>query len=236
MKITAVCCTCNRPITLGRIIKCFERQTYPDRELVILDDLGQYNNQTGDRWRLVSVTQRFPTLGEKRNACAEFATGDFLAVWDDDDFYYPHALESLVEALEVAQLVQPRVAMDFRPDGTLVCQETFRKPGFYAYHGCWGYRREAFLRVGGYPAINCGDDGELQGRFQAAKIRSIDIKTPPFYVYNRVFPGKRISEIPLRGALESMAEGAHWIGTVPIWDSDDDWNVPIPKAVYPRPW
>ena len=65
MKIAAVCVTYLRPVGLGRMLACFLQQDYPDRELVILDDAGQYDDQEGDRWRLVSVSKRYPTLGEK---------------------------------------------------------------------------------------------------------------------------------------------------------------------------
>ena len=55
----------------------------------------------GDRWRLVSVADRFATLGEKRNAAARLAPpdADALAIWDDDDLYMPWALRASVAAL-----------------------------------------------------------------------------------------------------------------------------------------
>ena len=59
MKIAAVCCTYLRPKHLGWLIQCFLEQDYPDRELVILDDVDQYDSQRGDRWELVSVRRRF---------------------------------------------------------------------------------------------------------------------------------------------------------------------------------
>ena len=57
MKLSALCCTYLRPAGLGQLIECFLRQDYPRelRELIILDDAGQYENQSGDGWRLGSV-------------------------------------------------------------------------------------------------------------------------------------------------------------------------------------
>ena len=113
MKIAAVCCTYLRPRQLGRLIQCFLRQDYPAgrRELVILDDAGQYNDQRGDGWRLVSVDRRFPSLGEKRNAAAAMVSDDVdaLAPWDDDDQYLPWALSASVAALELAPWSRPSV-------------------------------------------------------------------------------------------------------------------------------
>src|SRR5580765_6828140 len=115
MKITAFCPTLNRPELLGRLIKCFENQTYQDRELIILDDGGQYENQKGDRWEVVSVPRRFASLGEKNNAAIALADFDTwaLAKADDDDIYMPWWLESLVDALKRCEFVQPRHAIDF---------------------------------------------------------------------------------------------------------------------------
>jgi glycosyltransferase involved in cell wall biosynthesis len=53
MKIAVVCVTYNRPRQLGQMIRCFQRQDYARRELVILDDAGQYKPTEGPLWRLV---------------------------------------------------------------------------------------------------------------------------------------------------------------------------------------
>ncbi len=78
MKLAALCFTFRRPHTLGQLIESFLRQDYPAelRELVILDDAGQYENQSGDGWRRLSIPSRFRSLGEKRNACAALASVD----------------------------------------------------------------------------------------------------------------------------------------------------------------
>jgi len=70
MKLAAVCCTFRRPHLLGELIESFLRQDYPRelRELIILDDAGDYDNQQGDGWQLISMPRRFRSLGEKRNA------------------------------------------------------------------------------------------------------------------------------------------------------------------------
>lgn len=241
IKIAAVCCTFNRPALLGRLIRCFERQTIKQAELVILDDLGQYDEQQGDRWRLISVGRRFRTLGEKRNAVAALVSPDVnaYAVADDDDHYQDWWLESLAEGLQRANLVQPRVAIDFDNLGNRIYRETFRRrsPRTFAYHGCWAYRRKLFLSVGGYRAINRGDDQDLQKRMKKAKSRSMGIKGQPFYTYNRILEGLRISEIGDGDEpANQMAEGAQWVGKVPEWTDESDWEQPIPTEVHERGW
>ena len=89
------------------------------RELVILDDAGQYENQSGPRWRLISTTKRFPTLGEKRNAAAALVGDgvDALAVWDDDDFYLPWALSASAAALAGPRGRGPSLVLHPQGDG-----------------------------------------------------------------------------------------------------------------------
>ena len=183
MKIAAVCCTYLRPKTLGQVIRCFERQDYADRELVILDDAGQYEPAAGDRWRLVSVGKRFATLGEKRNAAAAYVSDDVeaLAVWDDDDLYLPWALTASVAALGQAAWSRPSVVLHPQPDGTL---RQHRTGGLY--HGGWAYRREVFDRCGGYPAMNNGEDQALAARLVRAGTPQADpigLGFRPFYIY-----------------------------------------------------
>jgi glycosyltransferase involved in cell wall biosynthesis len=110
MKLAALCCTFRRPHTLGQLVESFLRQDYPAelRELVILDDAGQYENQTGEGWRLVSIPARFRSLGEKRNACAALASPDVdgFLVADDDDIYLPRWFRATADALSQADALQ----------------------------------------------------------------------------------------------------------------------------------
>ncbi len=201
MKIAAVCCTFLRPRQLGYLIRCFERQDYPAelRELVVLDDTGQYDDRQGDRWRLVSTARRFPTLGEKRNAAAAMIAGDTeaIAVWDDDDLYLPWALRASAEALKSAPWSRPSLVLHPQKDGTLAQHETGG-----LFHGGWAYRRDVFNRVGGYPAENNGEDLALAGRFLQAGVRDADpCKSGfrPFYIYSWGGPGWHISGMGRRG-------------------------------------
>ena len=166
--IGCLCVTYDRPAALARMIGCFDAQTYPQRTLMILDDAGQYDNQTGDRWCLASLPVRFATLGEKRNACAALLpAASLLSVWDDDDIYLPWHLETLVAALRDADWAVPREVLIRRAGDRLS-----RQPGGGLFHSGWGFRRTLFRRVGGYPAIGNGEDRGLAERFRRAGTRS----------------------------------------------------------------
>ncbi|MBN2476894.1 MAG: glycosyltransferase family 2 protein [Pirellulales bacterium] len=183
MKIAAVCCTYLRPVELGRMIRCFELQDHAARELIVLDDAGQYDNQRGDRWRLISTGRRFPSLGEKRNAAVALVADDVeaLAVWDDDDLYLPWALSASAAALRIAPWSRPSLVLRPQRDGSLRQHATGG-----LFHGGWAYRREALRQVGGYPAVNNGEDQALAGRLERAGLESADPIAwggRPFYIY-----------------------------------------------------
>jgi hypothetical protein len=172
-----------RPAVLGQLIECFLRQDYPRelRELVILDDAGQYENQSGDGWRLVSIPHRFNSLGEKRNACAALASPDVdgFLIADDDDIYLPHWFRTQAEALRHADWSHPSLVL-------LEHQEGLREAETGGlYHGGWAFRKSAFQKVRGYGPHNNGEDQELADRLRASGATICDPSglAEPFYLY-----------------------------------------------------
>lgn len=186
MKLAAICCTYRRPRLLGHLIECFKRQTYPQkqRELIILDDAGQYFNQSNDGWRIISIPRRFRTLGEKRNACAALVSEDVegLLVADDDDIYLPHWFEAHADALEKAEWSRPSLYLAEHQGGL----REHLTGGLY--HASWAFRRDAFDRVGGYRPINNGEDQELAHRLVQAETTQYDPcqSASPFFVWRFV--------------------------------------------------
>jgi len=241
MKITAFCPTLNRPELLGRLIKCFEHQTYDNRELVILDDGGQYENQKGDRWEIVSVPRRFRSLGEKNNAAIALAArdSDALAKADDDDVYMPWWFESLAEALRRGELVQPKYAMDF-VGGEWVQTETFsRRLGRFAYHGCWAFRRSLVEREGGYRPEYAGDDQEMDKRLRRIGVTSVgldDKRFKPFYWYNRPLLGRISTRGASKEAYYDTGKDVPHVGKVPEWTGEKVWEWTIPTKRIQRGW
>lgn len=136
MNILAMCITWNRPQLLGRSIHCFLQQTDPSARMFILDDAGQYNSQEHERWTLVSVVKRYPTMGEKRNALLDMALKHYpqlegFMLWDDDDAHFPHTIEYVSKALDTKSWAQPRLALEMTEDGQSLKQvETFSRKNY----------------------------------------------------------------------------------------------------------
>jgi len=78
-------------------------QTHANFEWLILDDSPEPNPlfaPGGDpRIRYLHVPERL-SVGDKRNRLAAAARGQYIAHFDDDDYYAPRYLESMVGALE----------------------------------------------------------------------------------------------------------------------------------------
>lgn len=223
MKIAAICCTYKRPEQLATAIESFLRQDYPAelREMIVLDDAGQYENQSGDGWRLASLPVRFRTLGEKRNASAALVSADIDAycVWDDDDVYLPWHISAAAAALADADYTIPTVIYNDKRN------RLERKTNRYLFHGAWSFRRVAFDQMGGYPFIQSGQDQGLLRRFKADKLRRADpiqFDPRPSYVYRWYTAHSQHISAMGAGGYERLSEvTANRIDAIePAWDRD----------------
>lgn len=99
--VTCLCLTKNRREWLPTAIACFERQTYPNRELLIVADFpGDVEGLIPPDERIRVMFTGSAVVGRKRNLGCEQARGEFVAIWDDDDFSAPGRLADQVPRLE----------------------------------------------------------------------------------------------------------------------------------------
>jgi Glycosyl transferase family 2 len=166
--VSCICPTSNRPPRyqhlLEEAIESFLRQDYPNKELIVLNDcFGQELICDEPGVLVVNVAERFPSLGDKRNAGVGLARGELIAPWDDDDIMLPWWLSHSVERLGDADYFNPRCYWLLDSDGF------HEKPldltvGYYSLNMSL-FRRAAFERVGGYPSVNLGEDYALDATF-----------------------------------------------------------------------
>jgi len=97
--VSMVMPTYNRARFVPIAIRCFLQQTYPNKELIIVDDGAEALSIPDDsRIRYIQRDIRM-TTGMKRNLGAEAAKGDIIASLDDDDFSASYRLEDQVQRL-----------------------------------------------------------------------------------------------------------------------------------------
>ena len=99
--VTCIMPTYNRRSYIPQAIRCFLRQDYPNLELLVVDDgtdpVLDLVPQS-DRVRYVRLDQKL-TIGAKRNLACETAHGEFIAHWDDDDWYPSWRVRAQVSAM-----------------------------------------------------------------------------------------------------------------------------------------
>lgn len=100
--ISCICVTYRKPESLKNAIACFEAQTYPHKELIILfEDHDQETVAflTNDLTRTENIRtigvagSPKKTLGELRNIALQCANGVFVCQWDDDDWFHTERID-----------------------------------------------------------------------------------------------------------------------------------------------
>lgn len=92
---------------LERVIRCFQSQTYPNKELFLLyesDDIVAKNTIAkyhDDKRIMVHCEEVLPkkTLGELRNIAIRNCSGEYFCQWDDDDWFSSNRLEAQYASL-----------------------------------------------------------------------------------------------------------------------------------------
>lgn len=98
--------TADRPVLVQRAILAYRRQTYPHKELVVLDNgatpmADLLADLPAGEVVYEHVEKRPDThIGALRNRSLDLATGDFVAPqWDDDDWSHPERIERQMRPL-----------------------------------------------------------------------------------------------------------------------------------------
>lgn len=182
--VSCLMVTANRHGQARLAVECYRRQSWPRRQLVIVDtsdgaELGTWLSNLNDptiNYKHLARGNR--TLGDLRNLAAGRARGEFICIWDDDDLHHPLRIEAQMTALtatQAAACVLGRVMVWWpshseismskaRPwEGTLLCRRKAMP------------RYESANRTEDTPALNA-----LLGRQ-----RVVHLNAPELYVYVR---------------------------------------------------
>ena len=200
---------------VNEAIESFLRQTWENKELIILNDTP---NQTlrFDHPDVVVVNspRRFRTMGEKLNAAFGLATGDVLCRFDDDDVSLPWRLETSFNHLTESTGLNywssfqfffangenaPRISRQGAPSKSI-------------------WTRKAFDAVNGFPFVDSGQDKDFEYNCR--------IHDPKGFLYEEI-PPKEIfyvyrwgtGSVHLSG-LGRGSSGYHKIGQRPIEAGD----------------
>jgi glycosyltransferase involved in cell wall biosynthesis len=191
--VSCIMPTFNRRRFIPLALECFRRQTYPNKELVAVDDgsEGVSDLLEGEpQVRYIRVGKRM-TVGGKRNlACAE-AGGAFIAHWDDDDWYAPNRLAEQMKplvsqthdltALANNSLLEIRSGKFWTVSTQL--QDRMCFGGVYA--GTLVYPRSFWQNGVRYPDQNLAEDAGFLRQLMASRKRILRIDAGDLFVYIR---------------------------------------------------
>jgi glycosyltransferase involved in cell wall biosynthesis len=108
MKVSVLTPTRNRESYIRNLYTYFKAQRYSDKELIILDDSPHpslfFQNLNDPEVRYIH-SDTVENGGQKRNRLIGQAGGEVLVHFDDDDYYAPHYIQTLVDHLGDADLV-----------------------------------------------------------------------------------------------------------------------------------
>ncbi|BBK37810.1 hypothetical protein STAQ_28880 [Allostella sp. ATCC 35155] len=163
-------------------IECFQRQTWPARELVIVDDdadpaLAEHVQRLSDpRIRHIRVPAEDRTLGELRNLSLDAARGQLVCQWDDDDLYDPLRIEFQLRALASTRTDACFLSrwLQWMPAERAVSVSTSR-----VWEGSMLARRSA---VGRYPDLRRGEDTPVTSAI-LSDLPTVHLDLPRLYLY-----------------------------------------------------
>jgi glycosyltransferase involved in cell wall biosynthesis len=174
-------------------VRYFQRQTWPERELIILDDADGEDLSTllptdpAVRYFRLPAGQ---SIGAKRNRGCELARGGIVAQWDDDDWYGPRRLEVQVRPIVTGQADMTGLAAFFfdLPAWTFwTCTPKLHARIFYGdvHGGTLTFRRELWERGARYPDASLAEDAAFLQRVLLSGGRLLRIENDGHFLYIR---------------------------------------------------
>lgn len=184
-RVSIITPTLGREAFLPLAHACVQSQTWPDVEWLVFDDSPQpsaYLNPRAARNLIYIYSQDSFAVGEKRNILIEQSKGDIIVHFDDDDFYAPHYVETLMGWLdEGADFVKLSAwylhSRSLRRSGYWDCatggpHHRWSRGGarfvaentppdeanLLGYGFSYAYRRAVWDAVGPFPAVNAMED------------------------------------------------------------------------------
>jgi len=146
---------------LEEAVESFRRQTYLNKELVILNDCKSQKLECDVIGvRVLNVHHRYQTLGAKFNAMVVMASGDLLMPWEDDDISLPHRIEQAVGKIYGTEYWNPQRSWFWDDRGL----HSDHQHG--VCHNASVFTPDAWFRSGMYPETSGNQDAEMDRRLR----------------------------------------------------------------------
>jgi glycosyltransferase involved in cell wall biosynthesis len=215
--VSCIMPTAGRRRFVPSAIRQFLDQDQPNKELIIIDD-GQDPVDdlipADDRIRYFRQAGR-RTIGAKRNSACAAARGQFIAHWDDDDWYRPWRLSYQLAELQShgAALCGLANILFLDEEAQRAWEYTYPPGGTpWVYGATFCYRRDLWER-NPFPDIDIGEDTRF---VFASSDRGIQVLERRDFFVGRIHPGnispkrtrdRRWRPVPYEGIRTMLGEG-----------------------------
>jgi glycosyltransferase involved in cell wall biosynthesis len=191
--VSCIMPTGNRAAYVLQSIHYFQRQTYPSRELIIVDDgSDDLEAQLPDDPRIIyERVASGLTIGAKRNRACELARGALIAQWDDDDWYGPLRLEKQIEPLtsRAADISAFTGTIFFELDRWQfwTCAASLHRRLFVqdVHGGTLVFRRGVWENTARYPDRSLAEDAVFLNRAIRRGARLVQLSNEEQFIYLR---------------------------------------------------
>lgn len=157
---SCLCLTAGRVSLLEEAIAAFEAQDYQGQsELVILNTLPEQHLELDPMYEdvhVINLPERPKSLGEARNMAVAHSNGNWFVTWDDDDQYLSNHLSNFAAHAEGKDWLW--MNRQFYLLGRNI------KSIVQGSSNVLAFTHTAWTMVGGYRAMNCGEDRDFVGR------------------------------------------------------------------------
>lgn len=174
--ISLVILTRNRSDLVVRAIRSALGQTYPNTEIVIIDDVSTdgtveiLNKEFKDEIEKgkMRIIRNEKILGQagNRNLSLEISKGELISYLDDDDFWFPDKVERQYEEIKKSGAVASTCGMVWI-EGKKILKTTLVRSEKVSFENggppsTWLFQKEAAKKVGGFdPEFPANVDGEF---------------------------------------------------------------------------
>jgi glycosyltransferase involved in cell wall biosynthesis/GT2 family glycosyltransferase len=174
-------------------VRYFQAQDYPRLELIIVDDAGSDLRRrlpADPRIRYDEVPAGW-SIGAKRNRAVEWARGEIVAQWDDDDWYAPQRLRvqaaPILEGRADVTALRAHVFFDLERWEFWGCTPALHRRLFVSdvVGGTLMYRRRVWGPRASYPPTSLAEDAAFLTRAVRGGARLLRVDEPGLYVYLR---------------------------------------------------
>lgn len=186
--ISGLCVTRGKPHMLHRAITCFEEQTYPNKQLVVVyedDDCKTQAYLKSRSWSAeykllqIQVLPVKKTLGELRNLSVSSADGEYVCQWDDDDWYDSDRMSVQMEHIRESGL--PACILS-----RWVVFDSVSQKAYISNRRLWEGSilcRKDIMQQKPYPELSIGEDTAVIDYLAQHKLLAIIEDMPELYIY-----------------------------------------------------